>query len=99
MWILSTPIQGCCDLSLCLTFADCEASTQAYQVVSEVGEGTYGVVLKCVHRQSGRLVAVKKFKETEDDEQVHVTYSLCGEALPVIDHTAFLKPRKLHRRL
>ncbi|KAK9841368.1 hypothetical protein WJX74_004604 [Apatococcus lobatus] len=46
---------------------------EAYQVVSEVGEGTYGVVLKCVHRQTGNVVAVKKFKETEEDDQVRKT--------------------------
>lgn len=31
---------------------------------------TYGVVLKCVHMPTGRLVAVKQFKESEEDEEV-----------------------------
>lgn len=32
-----------------------------------VGEGSYGLVLRCRHRESGQLVAVKKFIETEED--------------------------------
>ena len=45
------------------------AGAQAYELLGQVGEGTYGVVLKCRHRDTGALVAVKKFKETDDDEQ------------------------------
>ena len=37
--------------------------------LGRIGEGTYGVVLKCQHKATGQLVAVKKFKDTEDDEQ------------------------------
>ena len=29
------------------------------------------MVLKCRHRKSGQLVAIKKFLESEDDKQVH----------------------------
>lgn len=61
---------------ICLLQLTCNSNVQAYQVLSEVGEGTYGVVLKCVHRQSGRIVAVKKFKETEEDDQVSL--QLCA---------------------
>ena len=44
-------------------------------MVSKVGEGTYGIVLKCRARDSGELVAIKKFKSpitggTGDSEQV-----------------------------
>ncbi|KAI8439698.1 hypothetical protein MSG28_013392 [Choristoneura fumiferana] len=35
-----------------------------------VGEGSYGVVLKCRRRDTGQLVAIKKFLETEDDAAV-----------------------------
>lgn len=41
-----------------------------YENLGKIGEGTYGVVLKCRHKMSGALVAIKKFKECEDDEQV-----------------------------
>lgn len=34
---------------------------------------TYGVVLKCRHKESGQIVAIKKFKESDEDEQVRKT--------------------------
>jgi len=44
-----------------------------YEVVGVVGEGAYGVVLKCRNRETGEIVAVKKFKESDDDEIVRKT--------------------------
>lgn len=49
-----------------------------YDVKGVVGEGAYGIVLKCVNKensQTGQLfllivVAIKKFKETEENEIV-----------------------------
>jgi cyclin-dependent kinase-like len=35
-----------------------------------VGEGSYGLVLKCRHRETGQLVAIKKFIESEEDKVV-----------------------------
>ncbi|KAJ0397618.1 hypothetical protein P43SY_003502 [Pythium insidiosum] len=34
---------------------------------------TYGVVLKCRHKVTGQIVAIKKFKESDEDEQVKKT--------------------------
>ena len=34
---------------------------------------TYGVVLKCRHKETGQIVAIKKFKESDEDEQVRKT--------------------------
>lgn len=36
-----------------------------YEVIGVVGEGAYGVVLKCRNKESGEVVAVKKFKESD----------------------------------
>ncbi|CAD7956946.1 unnamed protein product [Amoebophrya sp. A25] len=44
-----------------------------YEVVGVVGEGAYGVVLKCQNKETGELVAIKKFKESEDDDIVRKT--------------------------
>jgi cyclin-dependent kinase-like len=44
-----------------------------YEVVGVVGEGAYGVVLKCRNKDTGEVVAIKKFKESEDDEIVRKT--------------------------
>ena len=41
-----------------------------YEHESVVGEGSYGVVLKCRQKETGRTVAIKKFLETDDDATV-----------------------------
>ncbi|CAG9319657.1 unnamed protein product [Blepharisma stoltei] len=41
-----------------------------YEVIGVVGEGAYGVVLKCKNKETGEIVAIKKFKESEDEEAV-----------------------------
>ncbi|XP_076640663.1 cyclin-dependent kinase-like 4 [Halictus rubicundus] len=41
-----------------------------YEMMEVVGKGTYGVVMKCKHRETGQLVAIKRFLETEEDVQV-----------------------------
>ena len=43
------------------------AGMNNYEVVGLIGEGAYGVVLKAKHKDSGANVAIKKFKETDDD--------------------------------
>jgi len=41
-----------------------------YDILGVVGEGAYGVVLKCKNKETGEVVAIKKFKESDDDEMV-----------------------------
>ncbi|CAG4956175.1 unnamed protein product [Parnassius apollo] len=48
----------------------CSRSMDKYEQLAVVGEGSYGVVLKCRRRDTGQLVAIKKFLETEDDAAV-----------------------------
>uniref|UniRef100_A0A3Q2GGA2 Cyclin-dependent kinase-like 2 n=1 Tax=Cyprinodon variegatus TaxID=28743 RepID=A0A3Q2GGA2_CYPVA len=43
---------------------------ERYESLGPVGEGSYGSVLKCRHRESGRLVAIKKFIDSDDDKTV-----------------------------
>ena len=38
-----------------------------YEVIGIVGEGAYGKVFKCKNKESGEFVAMKQFKEVEDD--------------------------------
>ena len=40
---------------------------ERYEKLSQIGEGSYGKVYKCRARDSGSLVAIKKFTESEDD--------------------------------
>ncbi|XP_041634882.1 serine/threonine-protein kinase MAK-like [Cheilinus undulatus] len=43
---------------------------ERYESLGLVGEGSYGTVLKCRHKESGRLVAIKKFMDSDDDKTV-----------------------------
>ena len=40
---------------------------ERYERLSKIGEGSYGVVFKCRNRETGQMVAIKKFVESEDD--------------------------------
>jgi serine/threonine protein kinase len=37
-----------------------------YDNLGTIGEGTYGVVLKGRHKATGQIVAIKKFKESDE---------------------------------
>ena len=39
------------------------SKSHRYHVEGIVGEGAYGVVLKCSCKKTGEVVAIKKFKE------------------------------------
>ncbi|XP_069486673.1 cyclin-dependent kinase-like 2 isoform X2 [Ambystoma mexicanum] len=43
---------------------------EKYENLGLVGEGSYGMVMKCRHKSNGRIVAIKKFLESEDDKMV-----------------------------
>lgn len=40
---------------------------EKYEKIGKIGEGSYGVVFKCRNRDTGQVVAIKRFLETEDD--------------------------------
>lgn len=41
-----------------------------YEVLNTVGEGSYGVVTKCRHKETGQTVAIKKFLDSDDERTV-----------------------------
>ncbi|CAH1110096.1 unnamed protein product [Psylliodes chrysocephalus] len=41
-----------------------------YEQLAIVGEGSYGLVMKCRHRETDQIVAIKKFLETEEDATI-----------------------------
>ena len=43
---------------------------ERYEKLSRLGEGSYGIVYKCRDRETGNLVAVKRFVESEDDPAI-----------------------------
>ena len=44
-----------------------------YEIQGIVGEGAYGIVYRARNKETGETVAIKKFKESEDDEIVKKT--------------------------
>lgn len=43
---------------------------ERYEKLSRLGEGSYGVVYKCRDQETGTLVAVKRFVESEEDPAI-----------------------------
>lgn len=44
-----------------------------YEVLGVVGEGAYGVVMRCRLKETGETVAIKKFKDSEENDDVRRT--------------------------
>ncbi len=60
--------------------------------------GAYGVVLKCRHKESGEIVAIKKFKESEDDEIVRKTTIREVKILRMLKHENVVQMKEAFRR-
>ncbi|ETO05800.1 cyclin-dependent kinase-like protein [Reticulomyxa filosa] len=41
-----------------------------YIIETKIGEGAYGIVLKCQNKETKENIAIKKFKDTEEDEHI-----------------------------
>jgi len=41
-----------------------------YEIIGIVGEGAYGIVYKAKNKDSGAFVAIKKFKESAEEDQI-----------------------------
>lgn len=71
--ILDTIGEGCASHFATLPLPTaCMLTSQALCRV-DCNHSTYGVVLKARHKESGQIVAIKKFKESDEDEQVRKT--------------------------
>ncbi|GBG27453.1 Cyclin-dependent kinase-like 5 [Hondaea fermentalgiana] len=69
-----------------------------YEVQGIVGEGAYGVVLKCRNKETSEVVAIKKFKEGEDDEIVRKTTLREVKILRMLKHPNIVDLREAFRR-
>jgi cyclin-dependent kinase-like len=69
-----------------------------YEVLGVVGEGAYGVVLRCKNKDTGEVVAIKKFKESEDDEIVRKTTLREVKILRMLKHENIVELREAFRR-
>lgn len=74
-----------------------------YERICKIGEGSYGIVFKCRNKETGHVVAIKKFVETEDDplirkiamREIRMLKQLKNENLVNLIEV-FRKKRKLH---
>ena len=41
-----------------------------YEEIGIIGEGSYGTVVKCQHRETGQFVAIKKFNDSQENKFV-----------------------------
>ncbi|XP_071124391.1 uncharacterized protein LOC143084803 isoform X2 [Mytilus galloprovincialis] len=69
-----------------------------YEILGVVGEGAYGVVLKCRHKESGEMVAVKKFKDSEDNDDVKRTTERELNMLRTLKQENIVELREAFRR-
>ena len=69
-----------------------------YEVLGVVGEGAYGVVLKCRNKESGGIVAIKKFKESDDDEILRKTTLREVKILRLLRHSNIVSLIEAFRR-
>uniref|UniRef100_A0A1I8IFX8 cyclin-dependent kinase n=1 Tax=Macrostomum lignano TaxID=282301 RepID=A0A1I8IFX8_9PLAT len=74
-----------------------------YEKVGKIGEGAYGVVFKCRNRDTGDLVAIKKFTESEEDPLIHKDRHEIREMLKQLKHSnlvclleVFKRKKRLH---
>ena len=81
-----------------------------YEKIRKIGEGSYGQVFKCRNKETGQIVAIKKFLESGDDPAIRriamreikmlkVKSQLCFNRLLSIDFRnfyPFYRPYKLN---
>jgi cyclin-dependent kinase-like len=69
-----------------------------YESLGVIGEGTYGVVMRARHRETGQVVAIKKFKESDEDEQVRKTSLREVRVLKQLRHDNIISLLEVFRR-
>ena len=60
--------------------------------------GAYGVVLKCRNKETNEIVAIKKFKEAEDNEAVQKTTIREVKVLRLLKHENIVQLKEAFRR-
>jgi cyclin-dependent kinase-like len=84
---------------------------QKYEIIERIGEGAYGVVLKCRYNDSGQsktktihedgeenLVAMKQFKEGDDSEIVKKTTMREVKILKMLQHQNIVELKEAFRK-
>lgn len=71
---------------------------QKYEVLGVIGEGAYGIVLRCRNTENHSLVAIKKFKQTEDDQLVRKTTIREVKLLRMLAHPNIVELKEAFRK-
>ena len=71
---------------------------QKYEIMSPIGEGAYGVVLKCKDVESDTYVAIKKFKDADDDELTRKTTMREVKILKMLAHENIVEMKEAFRK-
>lgn len=71
---------------------------EKYESICTVGEGSYGVVIKCRDKTNGSIVAIKKFLETENDKAVKKIASREIKILKALRHENLVNLVEVFRR-
>lgn len=71
---------------------------QKYEVLGVIGEGAYGIVLRCRNTENNTLVAIKKFKQTEDDQLVRKTTIREVKLLRMLNHGNIVELKEAFRK-
>jgi cyclin-dependent kinase-like len=69
-----------------------------YDILGIIGEGAYGVVLKCRCNDNKEVVAIKKFKESEEDEVVKKTTMREVKVLKMLHHPNIVELKEAFRK-
>ncbi|XP_045483604.1 cyclin-dependent kinase-like 4 isoform X4 [Harmonia axyridis] len=67
LWLLGSQVQLLPKRLLCFRTRTSSKNMERYEKLGKLGEGSYGVVYKCRNRDTGEIVAIKKFTESEED--------------------------------
>ncbi|CAI2385506.1 unnamed protein product [Moneuplotes crassus] len=69
-----------------------------YEVLGIVNEGAYGIVYKAKNKENGDVVAIKKFKETDEDDIVKKTTLREVKVLRMIKHPNVVQLKEAFKR-
>lgn len=74
-----------------------------YEIIGVIGEGSfyvgaYGIVLKARNKETSEFVAIKKFKESEEDEAVRKTTIREVKVLRMLKNENIVQLKEAFRR-